>query len=333
VVLGGVGAFMAARVARSFPLMDVEPNSLQDDSLERIRGFMVKRDLSGLLQIYGVAGFYISIWTLGLFKVIFGIREFWVQNSLLFKLVAISSLLFLLVALVVSFFLLVRYHKNWLRLERARRIPEAFPLYEPQPSYALALQFGVPPALKKTLARRDIIQIIQVLSVLLLLWIIIFTIVAFANNTHMTMQIVLIPWLGAAGLGIFLVPIVWYIALSEYERIEASEYGLMRQKGLLQRFLPWETVCLFAVGGKANRQPEWVELSSANVLLRWPFTLKDFGILGGPRYTFLARDTPESPYRSITRGEYEYRLQRLYGYLYLMTSLPLRDLRDVRLWA
>lgn len=289
---------------------------------------MVKRDLSGLLQIYGVAGFYISIWTLGLFKVIFGIREFWAQNSFFFKLVATSSLLFLLVALIVSFYLLAHYHKKWLHLERARRNSYGFPLYEPQPSYALALQFGLPPALKKTMARRDILQIIQALSVLLLLLIIIFTIVAFANNTHMTVQIVLIPWLVfGGGLGIFFVPIVCYIALREYERIEASEYGLMRQKGLLHRFLPWETVCLFAVGGKANRQPEWIELSSANVLLRWPFTLKDFGILGGPRYTFLARETPESPYPSITHGEYEYQLERLYGYVYLMTSLPLRDLR------
>src|SRR5258708_39055579 len=101
---------------------------------------MVKRDRFSLLQIYGVAGFYIFIWTLGLFKVIFGIREFWAPNSFFFILVAISSLLFLLVALVVSFFLLVHYHKNWLRLERARRKPDVLPLYEPQPSYAPAPQ-------------------------------------------------------------------------------------------------------------------------------------------------------------------------------------------------
>ncbi len=290
---------------------------------------MVKRDLFGLLQIYGVAGFYILIWTLGLFKVIFGIREFWAQNSFFFKLVAISSLLFLLVALVVSFYLLVHYHKNWLRLERARRKSEEFPLYEPQPSYAPALQGGgIPPALKKTLAHRDIIQIVLTLLVVLDVLVVIYTLVAIASNTHITAQIVLAPWLiFFVGLGIFFVPIVWYIALCEYERMEASEYGLMRQKGLLHRFLPWEESRLFAVGGKADRQPEWIELSSAKVLLRWPFTLKDFGILGGPRYTFLARETPESPYRSITRGEYEYQLQRLYGYVRLKTNLPLRDLR------
>ncbi len=290
---------------------------------------MIKRDLSGLLQIYGVAGFYILIWTLGLFKVIFGIREFWAQNSFFFKLVAISSLLFLLVALVVSFHLLVHYHKNWLRLERARRKPEVFPLYEPQSSYAPALQGGgIPPALKKTLAHRDIIQIVLTLLVVLDVLVVIFTLVAIASNTHMTAQIVLAPWLiFFVGLGIFFVPIIWYIALSEYERMEASEYGLMRQKGLLHRILPWEESRLFAVGGKADRQPEWIELSSAKVLLRLPFTLKDFGILGGPRYTFLARETPESPYRSITRGEYEYQLQRLYGYMRLKTNLPLRDLR------
>jgi hypothetical protein len=109
--------------------------------------------------------------------------------------------------------------------------------------------------------------------------------------------------------------------------IEASEDGLMRQKGLLHRFLPWKEVRLFAVGGKADLQPEWIELSSTKVLLRWPFTIKDYGILGGPRYTFLARDTPESPYWPITRGEYEYQLQRLYGYVCLKTNLPLRDLR------
>src|SRR6266702_1844682 len=244
---------------------------------------MIKRDLSGLLQIYGVAGFYILIWTLGLFKVIFGIREFWAQNSFFFKLVAISSLLFLLVALVVSFYLLVHYHKNWLRMERARSKPEVFPLYEPQPSYAPALQGGgIPPTLKKTLAHRDIIQIVLTLLVVLDVLVVIFTLVAIASNTHMTAQIV---------------------------------------------FAPWEESRLFAVGGKADRQPEWIELSSAKVLLRWPFTLKDFGILGGPRYRFLARDMPESPYRSITRGEYEYQLRRLYGYVCLKTNLPLRDLR------
>jgi hypothetical protein len=208
------------------------------------------------------------------------------------------------------------------------RNPEEFPLYEPQPSYALALQGdGIPPALKKTLAHRDIIQIVLTVSIVLDVLVVIFTLVAIANNTHMTVQIVLTPWLAFAGLGIFLVPIVCFIVLSEYECIEANEYGLMRQKGLLHRFLPWETVCLFAVGGKANRQPEWIELSNAKVLLRWPFTLKDFGILGGPRYTFLAQETPESPYPSITHGEYEYQLERLYGYVCLKTNLPLRDLR------
>jgi hypothetical protein len=100
---------------------------------------MVKRDLSGLLQIYVVAGFYILIWTLGLSKLITGTRVYWAQYSFFIKLVDIFSLLFLLVALVVSFYQLVHHHKKWLRLERARRKPEVFPLYEPQPSYALAL--------------------------------------------------------------------------------------------------------------------------------------------------------------------------------------------------
>jgi hypothetical protein len=290
---------------------------------------MVKRDLFGLLRIYGVAGFSILLWTLGLSRVILGTREYWAQNSFSFKLVDIFSLLFLLFALVVSFFLLVHYHKNWLCLERARRKPDVLPLYEPRPSYAPAPQGGgIPPALKKTMARRDIIQIIQVLSVILLLLMVILTIVAFANYTHMTAEGVLLFALILVGAGIYFVFIVCFIVLSEYERIEANEYGLMRQKGLLHRFLPWEELHLFAVGGKADLQPEWIELSSARVLLRWPFTLKEYGILGGPRYTYLARDTPELPYRPITRGEYEYQLQRLYEYVRLKTKLPLRDLRQ-----
>jgi hypothetical protein len=290
---------------------------------------MVKRDLFGLLRIYGVAGFSILLWTLGLSRVILGTREYWAQNSFSFKLVDIFSLLFLLFALVVSFFLLVHHHKNWLCLERARRKLDVLPLYEPQPSYAPAPQGGgIPPTLKKTMARRDIIQIIQVLSVLLLLLMVILTSVAFANYTHMTAEIVLLFALILVGAGIYFVFIVCFIVLSEYERIEANEYGLMRQKGLLHRFLPWEELCLFAVGGKADLQPEWIELSSPKVLLRWPFTLKEYGILGGPRSTYLARDTPESPYRPITRGEYEYQLQRLYGYVRLKTKLPLRDLRQ-----
>jgi hypothetical protein len=289
---------------------------------------MVKRDLIGLLRIYGVAGFYILIWTLGLSRFITGTREYWAQNSFSIKLIDIFSLLFLLVALVVSLFLLVHYHKKWLRLERARRKPEVLPLYEPQPSYPQALQGGgIPPALKKTMARRDTIQIVLTLSVVLDLLVVIFTLIAIAGHTQMTAQIVITPWLVFSGLGIFFVPIVCFILLSEYERIEASEYGLMRQKGLWHRFLPWKELRLFAVGGKADLQPEWIELTSAKVLLRWPFTIKDYGILGGPRYTYLARDTPESPYRPITRGEYEYQLQRLYGYVCLKTNLPMRDLR------
>src|SRR5260370_9935757 len=196
-----------------------------------MRGFMIKRDLYGLLQIYGVAGFYILIWSLGLLKVIFGIREFWAQNSFFFKLVAISSLLFLLVALVVSFHLLVHYHKNWLRLERARRKPEVFPLYEPQSSYAPALQGGgIPPALKKSFAHRDIIQIVLTLLVVLDVLVVIFTLVAIASNTHMTAQIVLAPWLiFFVGLGIFFVPIICSIELSGCELIDPTMHGYICQ--------------------------------------------------------------------------------------------------------
>lgn len=289
---------------------------------------MVKRDLFGLLRIYCVAGVFILPCTLELPRFIIGTRVFWAQNSFFFKLVDILSILFLLFTIVVSLFMLVKYHKNWLRLERARRKPDLLPLYEPQPSYAPALQGGgIPPALKKTMARRDIIQIILALSVVLLLLMVIFTIMAFASHTQMTAGIVLVFALAFVGLGIYLVPIVCFIVLSEYERIEASEYELMRQKGLVHRFLPWEESRLFAVGGKANLKPEWIELSSAKGLLRWPYSLIGNGILGGPSYTYLMRKTPESPYQPITRSEYEYQLQRLYGYVRLKTNLPLRDLR------
>lgn len=289
---------------------------------------MIKRDFCGLLHIYSLAGSFLLVWGFCLSRFISNTQRYWAQNNLVFRQVDICALLLLLFALRISLFLLVRSHQNWLRLERARQRPDALPLYKAQPSHDWSLHGeAILLSLKTTMARREATRMIQAFSVCLLLLLAGLTLVALVHHTQLSLT-TLLPFglIFAASAALFAL-ITGLFALGKYEYIEANEHGLLRQKGVLRHHLLWDTLRLFAVGGKARQAPEWIELSSQEVLLRWPFLKQRPGWPGKAEDLYLVRETPDAPYKPITRHEYEDQLLRLYGYIQMKTRLSLRDLR------
>lgn len=320
---------------------------------------MLKRDMMGLLNICCIAGCFLTFCVLGFVETIRSIRKFWAQDGLAYHLFDGLVLLFLLLASALIFFLFARSYRKWLHLEHARNAPDSYPLYDlysigvpllqinslqqynpdASPSYDLQRFYMLafvyneqPSALKKMMARRDILQIIQALSFILgafwLFWEV-FAFVMIINSSHKeaTLPLLLFTLLVCIILAILLAPIVAFIISLEYERIEVNEHGLRRQHGLVRRFIRWDEVRLFAVGGKADNPFEWIELSSARVVVRWPYALKSAGMLGGLGYTYMVKEATGFVYQIATPGEYLDQLQRVYWYVQQRTNQPLRDLR------
>jgi hypothetical protein len=186
--------------------------------------------------------------------------------------------------------------------------------------------------LKKRMARRDMLRIIQALLVIFSLLFLVtetLVLVALASSGHceVIVGVALIILLGFVGYAILMSPVVYLITMLEYERIEVTEHGFLRQHGLVRHFIPWDEVRLFAVSGKDSGRYEWFELSNAKVLIRWPFTLKDAGSFGGPDYTYLMRESPELPYQEVTRSEYLHQRQRVHWSIQQQVAQPLRELR------
>ena len=189
-----------------------------------------------------------------------------------------------------------------------------------------------PPALKKMMVRRDIVRIIQTLSIILgafwLFWEM-YAFVILINSAHKEaiVPFSLLLLLLLIVMAICLAPMIAFIISLEYERIEVNEHGLMRQHSLMRRFVRWDEVCLFAVGGKYGSRFEWFELSGAKALARWPSLLKSAGTSDGPRSIYLIREAPGLPYRAVTPYEYLDQLRYIGEYAQQRTGQPLCDLR------
>lgn len=114
-------------------------------------------------------------------------------------------------------------------------------------------------------------------------------------------------------LGIFFVFLGGFfgmLGLLRYQRIEATQEGLLIQRGLKRRTIPWEQATLFA-SVKLKGLPDQYELSSASTCLRWEAHY--------PQGVFIA-SSPK------TRQEYEQQLLNLLSVIRSRTGLPLMDL-------
>ncbi|HVB72501.1 MAG TPA: hypothetical protein VNE38_03000 [Ktedonobacteraceae bacterium] len=289
---------------------------------------MVKRNIIGLLRLYILHGFYILLGAMVFYTFLFTWQVGGTLQDFTLTALAILMMIIWLVLVVFSIFSLIKQHKQWQGVERARMSPESLSLYASQSSYAPVLQDGdMPLIIKNWMSWRVLaIGIITVYGLIFLL-VGIMIVVALISHDLLTLQDMLFLALFAVCMAVFVTLLVCAFALIEYELIEASEHELMMQKGLWRRFVSWEQARLFAVGGKFDYEPEWIELSSAKVILRWPYSTKGSNSPGKPRKNYYMRKLAEISFLPVSRGEYEHQLSRLQGYVRLKTGLPLRDLR------
>ncbi len=107
--------------------------------------------------------------------------------------------------------------------------------------------------------------------------------------------------------------IIGLAGAGNYQLIEATAQGLVIQRGIKRRTIPWKQARLFAAVRLMNPDstPVQYELSSACTLLRWDARYPAGGIITSPRQ-------PQ---------EYEKRLCDLLSSIRLHTGLPLLDLR------
>ncbi|MGB8348420.1 MAG: hypothetical protein WCD86_26300 [Ktedonobacteraceae bacterium] len=287
---------------------------------------MVKRNIIGLLWQCALQGFYIILALLSIY--FFSSPMLWDIANLFLKILSVFLILGCLCLIIVCVRSLVDQCRQWRKVERMRMSPEALSNYTAQPSYAPVLRDSdMPLIIKKQMSRRILaIATITVNSVVFLL-IGIMSVVALINHDLPTLQDWLLLALIALCMAAFVTLLVCVFALIEYERIEAGERGLMMQKGFWRRFVPWEQARLFAVCGKRDYEPEWIELSSAKVILRWPYSTKNDSLPGQQRKDYYMRKMAETSFQPVSRGEYEHQLSRLPGYVKMKTGLPLRDLR------
>lgn len=110
--------------------------------------------------------------------------------------------------------------------------------------------------------------------------------------------------LGAIFLGL--------IGIQKYQRIEATQQGLMVQRGWKQRSISWEQAKLFAALRLLSPEsmPVQYELSSAQTLLRWEAHYPKGMMITSPRQ----------------KQEYEQRLRDLLSSIRIHTGLPFLDL-------
>lgn len=103
------------------------------------------------------------------------------------------------------------------------------------------------------------------------------------------------------------------IGILTYQRIEATQQGLMIQRGWKQHSIAWEQAKLFAALRLLSPEsmPVQYELSSAQTLLRWGVHSPKGMMITSPRQ----------------KQEYEQRLRDLLSSIRIHTGLPFLDLR------
>ncbi|GCE22425.1 hypothetical protein KDK_62250 [Dictyobacter kobayashii] len=111
-------------------------------------------------------------------------------------------------------------------------------------------------------------------------------------------------------------------------KITATEYDLQMQKGLLTQHVAWQQASLFALGVYPYgtlQTLQWVELSSATTILRWP---DEAGPTKGDYLYFVRTLSGEkSAYRRVSQEAYCAASAYLNSYIAQKTGLALLDVR------
>lgn len=105
-----------------------------------------------------------------------------------------------------------------------------------------------------------------------------------------------------------------------YQHIEANESGLLVQRGVIRRWIPWDQTYLFAIDHMNVRgigiTSTQYELSSPQQIVRWGWENSK-----RPLPQFTLKPTPP---------EYQQEAERLKSYIHERTGLPLRDFSSFR---
>ncbi|GLV55610.1 hypothetical protein KDH_24540 [Dictyobacter sp. S3.2.2.5] len=253
----------------------------------------------------------------------------WVM-IVLYTIVTINAIFFLKVCFV-------GWRNNWHKIEQARLNAQQCPLYEPQPQPASRPLTTL--ALKK---RPRIVDIALRVSMVFFGIGALPAILLIRDNVYAhpplgstPVSILLMVGVGIAAFSFLITIIVAGLTMLDGSvEIVAGEHDLLVRTGCVRRRVSWRQVSLFAVGAFFMQMDalhidtlQWVELSSATVIVRWPNERAPSKRVF--RYFMCDTSDGKRGYRRVSKDEYQVASDYLNSYIAQKTGLLLRDVRCI----